>query len=47
MLVEEANQKIIEQTDFPLRQDGQLYTLQGINEDVSLDELLRIAESIQ
>lgn len=27
--------------------DGQLYTLQGINQDVSLDDLLKIAESIQ
>lgn len=27
--------------------DGQLYTLQGINQDVSLDELVKIAESIQ
>jgi hypothetical protein len=27
--------------------DGQLYTLQGINEDVSVDELIKIAESIR
>ncbi|NLD50044.1 MAG: DUF4367 domain-containing protein, partial [Clostridiaceae bacterium] len=27
--------------------DGQLYTLQGINEDISLDEILKIAESLQ
>ena len=27
--------------------DNQIYTLQGLNEDVSLDELLRIAESIR
>lgn len=27
--------------------DNQIYTLQGVNEDISLDELLRIAESIQ
>lgn len=29
------------------RHDDHIYTLQGLNEDVSLDELLRIAESIQ
>lgn len=27
--------------------NGQLYTLQGINEDVSVDELIKIAESIR
>ena len=27
--------------------DGQLYILQGINEDISLDEMLKIAESIK